>query len=173
MSSLEYFRELLEELEAGNSKFVKPHIIVGILKWFISNVERVEQLLADSFLDDESLDEDSVVSGGDTSAGPFGPATAGSVADSESLEAKSVLSSSANPKLSPFCSPIEDQQAISDRSCSSPPVTPQQQHRMPSVERPQPVTHPHGALGGESLLSYLQRRNSLLSPDRPTWFPRK
>lgn len=55
--SLDEFKELYAELEVGNVKFVKPYIVLRILKWFISNVAHLEELLADSFVIDDTDDD--------------------------------------------------------------------------------------------------------------------
>lgn len=55
--SSEHFQELLDEVEVGNSKFIKPHIVKDILKWLVRFSDAVEQIARD--LDGVDLDEDS------------------------------------------------------------------------------------------------------------------
>lgn len=55
------FQELLDEVEVGNSKFIKPHIVKAILQWLARFADSIEEVVAD--LEGEDLDEDESQSG--------------------------------------------------------------------------------------------------------------
>lgn len=55
-NSTAVFQELLDEVEVGNCKFIKPHIVKHILQWLVRFAASVEQVAAD--LEGVDLDED-------------------------------------------------------------------------------------------------------------------
>lgn len=123
-NSSEHFQELLDEVEAGNSKFIKPHIVKDILQWLVRFAASVEELAAD--LEGIDLDEDaeSVASESVDSAGQESKDCSGvdELTDDhlEELEAASALLltklSSAKSKVSQLPTPTSEQVAQSELS---------------------------------------------------------
>lgn len=152
-NSTAVFQELLDEVEVGNVKFIKPHIVKHILQWLVRFAASVEQVAAD--LEGVDLDEDedseSVASAEQESKGSSAEDEyTDADLDAMAEAAKHALTGSRQLLIrqSQVSPQISDSEALSAPLSLSELATLPPQHRTSMEERLLREYHPHGPRTG-------------------------
>lgn len=154
-NSTAVFQELLDEVEVGNVKFIKPYVVKHILQWLVRFAASVEQVAADlEGIDlDEDEDSESVGSDGQESKDFSGEPDI-TDADLESMESaseslltslSSAVSNPSQPRI-----PTSEQEEMSEHLSLTDVATVARELRTPQQARLLREFHPLGAHTGVS-----------------------
>lgn len=155
-NSTSVFQELLDEVEVGNCKFIKPHIVKVILQWLVRFADSVEQVAAD--LEGIDLDEDDESDSEDTGERKSGDSSSAQDFTDDDLEAMESASaslltnlSSAGSSRSSHLTPTSEQEEMSELSSLTDVATVPREHRTPQQVRLLQEYHPLGRPTGVNL----------------------
>lgn len=154
--------DLLTQLEASTSTFVKKGALIPILKWLICRASQIDELLSDTFVDCDEDDEPSDAESLDgISANPVDDLPDDSAQSdlSQAVESKSSLLF--KPIVRTPSNPMHEEEEQLDPSSLSAHKTPAYPHR--TLVQSSPLDR-RGARTGESLLSYMTRMSSTPRP---------